>query len=299
MDGSDKIERVCLIGLGQMGVPMGANLAAAGVRVIGCDLSPDARRAAERAGLTTAATLADAARDADAIITMLPDGRIVREALLGAGGALTGDRPPSLVIDMSSSAPTDTVALGAELADRGVVLIDAPVSGGRRKAVDGTLTIMVGGAAQQTERAHPLFEAMGDRIFLCGALGTGHAMKALNNYVSGAGAVAAMEAVILGRDFGLDPNTMVDILNVSTGRNNTTEAKMKPYVLARDWSSGFGLGLMAKDIGIAADLACERGVTLTTLTAMAALWGEAAGALQDGADHTEIFRFLEGRAARE
>ncbi len=92
---------------------------------------------------------------------------------------------------------------------------------------------------------------------------------------------------------------MVDILNVSTGRNNTTEAKMKPYVLARDWSSGFGLGLMAKDIGIAADLACERGVTLTTLTAMAALWGEAAGALQDGADHTEIFRFLEGRAARE
>jgi 3-hydroxyisobutyrate dehydrogenase len=295
MENDDKVEAVAIIGLGQMGVPMAANLRAGGFDVVGFDLSDAAMEAARAAGLRTAATPVDAADGADALITMLPDGAIVRDALLGPDGALSGSAPPPLVIDMSSSAPTGTVALGADLAGRGVALLDAPVSGGRRKAVDGTLTIMVGGDDAAIARAMPAFEAMGERIFRCGALGTGHAMKALNNFVSGAGAVAAMEAVLVGRSFGLDPEAMVDILNVSTGRNNTTDAKMKQFVLSETFASGFGLALMAKDIGIAADLALAEGMDMPSLPAMATLWGEAAEALGAKADHTEMFRFLAAR----
>ena len=293
------LSTVCLIGLGRMGVPMALNLMKAGFSVRGHDVGPGACDAAAAEGVDVRDTAAEAAAGADVIVTMLPDGAIVREALIGAGGVLDADGAPRFVVDMSSSAPTDTVALGETLGARGVALVDAPVSGGRGKAVDGTLTIMVGGAAEAVARARPLFEAMGGRIFDCGGLGAGHAMKALNNYVSGAGAVAAMEAVIVGRSFGLEPDAMVDILNVSTGRNNTTEAKIKQFVLSRSWGSGFGLALMAKDIGIAAGLARAEGIDVPTLPAMAALWGRAAEALEDGADHTEIFRFLEEGAREE
>jgi 3-hydroxyisobutyrate dehydrogenase len=179
---------------------------------------------------------------------------------------------------------------------QGVALIDAPVSGGRKRAVDGSLTIMVGGADAAIVQAEPVLLAMGERVFRCGSLGAGHAMKAINNYVSGAGAVAAMEAVVLGRSFGLDPEKMVDILNVSTGRNNTTEAKMRQFVLSDSFASGFGLALMAKDIGIAAQLAESEGVALPTLQAMAALWRAAADTLEEGADHTEMFRYLANAA---
>ncbi len=292
---TSSIRSVCFVGLGQMGIPMAGHLSHAGLAVTGYDLSPAAREGAAGTGLSVAEDAATAATGTDAVITMLPTGAIVREALLGAGGILSAPDGPGLVIDMSSSAPGDTVSLGEDLAARGVALVDAPVSGGRKKAVEGTLTIMVGGDAAAADRARPLFEAMGGRIFACGPLGAGHAMKALNNYVSGAGAVAAMEAVLIGRDFGLDPGTMVDILNVSTGRNNTTEAKMKQFVLSRSWGSGFGLGLMAKDIGIAAELAEERGVPARLLPRTAELWARAAEALEDGADHTEIFRYLEAR----
>ena len=277
---------------------MASSLARAGAAVTGYDLSGAAREAAVAAGLTVGEDPAAAAAGARIIITMLPNGAVVREALLGQGGLLSNDEAPDMVIDMSSSAPSDTVALGEDLAARGIALVDAPVSGGRKKAVEGTLTIMVGGDAAAGERARPLFEAMGSRIFACGPLGAGHAMKALNNYVSGAGAVAAMEAVILGRDFGLDPEAMVDILNVSTGRNNTTEAKMKQFVLSRSWASGFGIALMAKDIGIAADLARQRGVPARLLPRTAELWARAAEALEDGADHTEIFHYLEAGEGR-
>lgn len=292
---TSSIRSVCFVGLGQIGIPMAGHLAHAGFAVTGYDLSPGARERAATTGLSVAEEAATAAAGTDAVITMLPTGAIVRQALLGPGGILSAENGRDLVIDMSSSAPGDTVSLGADLAARDVALVDAPVSGGRKKAVEGTLTIMVGGNEASTERARPLFEAMGERIFACGPLGAGHAMKALNNYVSGAGAVAAMEAILVGQNFGLDPEAMVDILNVSTGRNNTTEAKMKQFVLSRSWGSGFGLGLMAKDIGIAADLARERGVPARLLPETAELWARAAEALEDGTDHTEIFRYLEKR----
>ena len=202
------------------------------------------------------------------------------------------------MVDMSSSVPTDTVALGADLAKLGFRLIDAPVSGGVKRAVDGTLTIMVGGDEASLAQARPLLEAMGSKIFPTGRLGSGHAMKALNNFVSAAGVVAAMEAVIAGRKFGLDPERMIDILNVSTGRNNATEVKMKPFVLSETYASGFGLGLMAKDVGIAAGLAQSLGLHLPMLHEAAQLWRDAAGTLGAASDHTEIIKHIVAAAEK-
>jgi len=205
---------------------------------------------------------------------------------------LGGLKAGSLVIDMSSSAPVGTQALGAELAEARIRLVDAPVSGGVKRAVDGSLAIMAGGAAADVEAARPILAAMGKQIFLTGPLGSGHAMKALNNYVSAAGLAAAAEAVMVGERFGLASDTVVDILNASTGRNNATDNKLKQFILSRSFGSGFSLGLMAKDLRIALATA-EATHTPTPLgAACVALWNAAERALGGAADHTEIARYL-------
>jgi 3-hydroxyisobutyrate dehydrogenase len=288
---------VVVVGLGAMGIPMAARLKLAGFEVRGVDPQPAARAAFEAKVGAAFASSAEAAAQAAAVITMLPNGRIVREALLGAQGIAARLATGTLVIDMSSSAPTDTVSLAADLAARGLPLIDAPVSGGVRRAVDGTLAIMAGGAAEQVERARPLFAAMGKALFPTGPIGSGHAMKALNNYVSAAGLVAASEALVVGGRFGLAPDTIIDVLNASTGRNNSTEVKMKQYVISESFASGFALALMAKDLRIAADLATHLDLDVPQVQAIAAMWEKARDALPPSADHTEIYRFLAGNGA--
>lgn len=290
---------IAFIGLGQMGAPMTVNLLKAGYAVRGCDLSADARAALEAAGGAAFASPAEAADGADGAITMLPNGRVVREALLGEGGAAALLAPGSVVIDMSSSAPTDTRALGAELEEMDLHLVDAPVSGGVTKAVAGTLAIMAGGRPEAVAAAKPALSVLGERIFETGALGSGHAMKSINNFVGGSGVAAALEALLLAKTFGLDPELTVDILNASTGRNNATENKLKQFVLPETFAAGFGLALMAKDIGIADGLARELGLELPTLRNMAALWAEATEALPRGADHTELYRYLRDKPAAE
>lgn len=285
---------VAFVGLGQMGLPMASRLVAAGYRVRGADVSAAARDAFARAGGAAAPSLREAAEGAAAVVTMLPNGRVVREAVLGPDGAAAALAPGALVLDMSSSAPLDTQALGRDLADRGVALVDAPVSGGVKRATDGTLAIMAGGDPAQVERARPLLDALGQRVFATGALGSGHAMKALNNYVSASGLVAACEALLVGQAFGLDPDTIVDVLNASTGRNNSTEVKLKPFVISGSFASGFSLALMAKDLRLAADLAEALGVPAAGTERIAALWQDALARLGSGADHTEIYRYLAG-----
>jgi 3-hydroxyisobutyrate dehydrogenase len=251
--------KVGFIGIGNMGWPMATNLVRAGHEVLVYD--SNAERCAEFArtqGGTAARSPAEFA-GMDFLITMLPTGAIVREVLLNPNSGVAQHlTAPTLVIDMSSSEPGGTRALGAELAKRGVVLLDAPVSGAVPRAKLGTLTIMLGGDdSAAMERAKPVLQGMGNQIFETGGLGTGHAMKALNNFVAGACYTAAAEALLIGRRFGLDGHRMIDIMNVSTGRNFNTEVVMKEQVLDRRFSSGFALGLLAKDVKIAADLARE------------------------------------------
>lgn len=156
---------------------------------------------------------------------------------------------------MSSSEPVGTRELGKALDREGAILLDAPVSGAVPRAKTATLAIMIGGNDKAAiERAKPLLRSMGDRLFETGPLGTGHAMKALNNYIAAAGYTAVAEALLIGERFGLNQEAMVDILNASTGRNFTTEFMVKEHVLSGKFATGFAIGLMAKDVRIAADL---------------------------------------------
>lgn len=286
-----KTANVAFIGLGAMGQPMARHLIAAGFRVSGFDLSPDARSRFATEGGQACEEVSAALWNADIIITMLPNGKIVRDALL-SNENWRSLKEGALVIDMSSSAPSDTRRLAQDLAAKGVRLIDAPVSGGTKRAVSGQLTIMVGGSETDVEEARPILESMGAKIFRTGAVASGHAMKAINNYVSGAGVVATMEAVLLGQRFGLEADTIVDILNASSGKNNASDVKMKQFVLSESFDSGFATGLMAKDIRIAADLARHLDMELGALSATADLWENAAKELGQASDHTMMMKFL-------
>lgn len=300
----DAIRKITFVGLGKMGRPMAMRLIASGFDVTCFDSVPSLREPLVKAGAIDADTLSEAVQGADAVITMLPDGNIVRDVMMGQQGAASVMHKGSLLIDMSSSAPIGTRMLGQELQELGIAMIDAPVSGGMAKAIDGSLAIMVGGEPAQAERTRPVLEAMGSKVFHVGRLGSGHAVKALNNFVSAAGLAAACEAVLIAEAFGIDPDTLIDVLNASTGRNNSTQVKMKPHVLSGNFASGFALALMSKDIGTAADLAKELEVSnpslssLPVLKGQAAIWAQALGELGDQADHTEIFRYLKQSSER-
>jgi 3-hydroxyisobutyrate dehydrogenase len=277
-----------------MGRPMAERLVAAGCTLRVHDKAGRVRLAGARA----CASPWEAARGAQVLVTMLPDGKAVRSALLGRKGAAGALARGAVVIDMSSSDPLGTRELGRVLAERGIDLLDAPVSGRVEGARDGTLTIMAGGRAAVLRRVRTVLEVLGRRIFLAGPSGAGHAVKALNNYIAAAGTVAAFEAVIVGRAFGLDPALMTDIFNSSAGRNSTTENKIRQHVLSGRFASGFALALMAKDVGIAAGLARSLHVDAPLTCRTRDLWRAAERGLPAGADHTEIYRYLD-RPARK
>jgi len=286
---------VAFIGLGNIGGPMAACVARAGWTLHAFDLNGAAldRFAAAHPNAVRCASSADAARGMSVVVTMLPDGKAVRAALLGPDGAATTMAPGGLVVDMSSASPDDTRALGADLASRGLHLIDAPVSGGVRSAVVGKLTLMVGGEAARLDGVRALLGAMASNIFHVGPLGSGHAMKALNNYVSAAALVSTCEALVIGRELGLDPAAMVDVMNVSTGRNSATADKAKQYILSGTFGSGGALAMLAKDVRFAAELGQTAGAKAELARGIAALLTRAEAALGPTADHTEVYRFVD------
>jgi 3-hydroxyisobutyrate dehydrogenase len=263
-----------------MGEPMAANLARAGFAVQSYDASGKGNRKSVR----------EAASGADALVTMLPDGDVVREVVLEALPALQAG---AVVIDMSSSEPSGTRALATALSAKKVFLVDAAVSGAVVKAKDGTLAIMVGGEKALVKQVDPVLRAMGKEIFHCGPLGAGHAVKALNNYLGAAGTIAGFEALLVAQAFGLDPKPMIEAINASTGKNSTTERKIPQQVLTGAFSSGFKLALMTKDVGIAAGLASGLGVDTPYLRETLKLWRAAQKQLPAQADHTEMYRYLE------
>jgi 3-hydroxyisobutyrate dehydrogenase len=284
--------RVGFIGIGNMGSLMAGNLVKKGFDVAIFDVNPERMtRFAQEYGCRVAGKLLDLAVN-DVIVTMLPTGHIVRQVLLeGAEGGLAGAlKPGTIVIDMSSSEPLGTQELGTELAKRQLVLIDAPVSGGVQRAQTGKLTIMIGANdAAAVERVKPVLLGMGERLFETGPLGCGHAMKALNNYVAAACFAATAEAILIGERLGLDPATMVDIMNLSTGRNFMTEMGMKDQVLNQRFASGFSVGLLAKDVKIAADLGEGVGLDAPLSRLVADRWAAARDRLGPSRDHMEAF----------
>jgi 3-hydroxyisobutyrate dehydrogenase len=284
--------RVGFVGLGKMGWPMARNLAQAGFELVvrDADAGLQQRFASEHGGVT-AEKPADFA-GCDVVVTMLPDDRNVRDALLDwDGGIASALAPPAVVVDMSSSNPRGTKATGAELAALGLPLVDAPVSGGVPRAETGTLSIMAGTDDDAAlERALPVLEVLGDRVFRTGPLGSGHAMKALNNYTGAAAYAAVAEAVEIGRTFGLEPQTMIDVINASTGRSFNSEHVFGGHILTGTYATGFALGLMAKDVAIAADLGEASGVETPVVKLVSARWAEALEGLGFSADHSEAHK---------
>jgi 3-hydroxyisobutyrate dehydrogenase len=291
---SAAIKHVGFIGIGTMGWPMAANLVKAGFSVTVFDLSPTRSQEFVRAHFAakTTAALAELA-SLDAVVTMLPTGKIVSDVLLHSqhGAFLQHSKAGLQVIDMSSSEPTGTRQLAAELAKKGVILLDAPVSGAEPRAKAGTLTIMIGGDdAAAIELGKPVLNAMGNRLFVTGGSGSGHACKALNNLLGATAFAATSEAVLIAQRFGLDPHILVDILNVSTGKSFISEVVMKEHVLDGKFATGFKLGLMAKDVQIAADLAAAVGLDAPVTRMVNQRWAEALGKLGFDADNTEAIK---------
>ena len=291
--------KIGFIGLGMMGYPMAHHLATAGHTVAVMDLNSAtvARFVSEHAGAVAIADLKDL-HDVDMAITMLPDSNAVDAVILGINGKQgLGDvlKQGATVVDMSSSEPMRSRELAKALAVKGLNYLDAPVSGGVRRANDASLAVMVGGDAAVLEQCENILKTMGKNLTHVGPHGAGHAMKALNNYVSAAALVATAEALHVGKAFGLDPDLMVSILNSSTGKNNTTENKAKQFMLSSAFNSGFSLSLMAKDLGISMGLGKAMNQPMPLGQEVLGLWRSADQTLGKGADHTEMYRFLESK----
>lgn len=276
-----------------MGLPMARRFLEAGYRVRAHDRSASAAEALRAAGGTTVPGSAATARDAAAVVLMLPDSAAV-EAVMHDDGLLAAAEPGTVVVDMGSSRPMNTRALAQRAAERGVRLVDAPVSGGVKGAVNGTLTVMAGGEPEDVERVRPLLEVIGRRVLHLGPAGAGHALKALNNLMSATHLLLTGEAMLAGQRFGLDPVTMLEAVNASSGRSGSTERKWPDHVLPGTFDSGFGLRLMLKDMRIGVELAEATGVSARLGRAATELWAEAAERLPPAADHTEIVTWLRG-----
>lgn len=306
------LRRAGVVGVGRMGAPMAGHLVAAGLEVSVYDASePAARSFARRSPrATVAGSLAELAAWADAVVTMLPNGSIVRTVALGGEGGTDSlaagwaGRGPAegetagapLLIDMSSSAPSGTRALGTDLAVHGVAVVDAPVSGGVRGAEAGTLAIMAGGEAAALDRCTALFDAMGSTVVRTGGLGSGHATKALNNFLSACAMIAATEAALVARRFGLDPRLVIEAVNHSTGRSASTAEKFPRFVFSGDLEAGFALDLMLKDVATAVDLAQETETPAPLAAATRELLERAREDLPAGVDYMQIVRHLEALA---
>jgi 3-hydroxyisobutyrate dehydrogenase len=268
---------------------MALNLSKAGFDLVVYDSAPAAAAAFSGVENCTPATGPGDLAVCDAVITMLPTGAIVRDLLTRAdGGAfLNGARPGLIVIDMSSSEPAGTRELAAQLAARGVALIDAPVSGGVVRATDGTLAIMAGTDDEAAlEKVRPLLMAMGARVFETGGSGTGHAAKALNNVVAGTTFAVLAEALLAARRFGLDEATLIDVMEASTGQSFFTRHVMKQHVVSGEYATGFAIGLLAKDVKIAAGMARELGMAAPLMDLSLQRWEQARDALGYASDNS-------------
>lgn len=238
------------VGLGNMGGRIARRLTAAGHPVLGHDPAPGA---AEKAGATPAATVAEVGRDAELILLSLPDSKVVESVVLGDDGLLAHARKGQVIVDLSTAAPGSTRRLAGLLAAEGARLIDAGVSGGAAAAERGTLTIMAGGEREEIERITPILETFAQKIFHMGGPGTGHSAKLLNNFLNAVSLAATSEVMIAGRKAGLDPHTLLDVLNSSSGANWAT-ANRFPRIVEGDYlEGGLTSTLMTKDIVLYVD----------------------------------------------
>lgn len=289
------IKKVGFIGIGNMGAPMAAHLVKAGFDVTVYDIRPEAVSIfVERSGGKAAAAIPELAREADAVIAMLPNDKIVREAILGEQGAARTLSKGAIVMDMGTSDPVATRSLSQALAPRGIAVVDAPVMGGVVFANDASLDIMVGGEPDVIERCRPVLKAIGRSVMVCGGVGNAHALKALANYVNACALINSIEALTIGKRFGLDAKFMAEaLIPLCAERNHPIAKKILPHVFTRTYGTGMALGFIAKDVKIARDTARSVEAFAPLAEKVAELWSAAAERLGPHLDQTEIARFWE------
>ena len=280
--------KVGFIGVGNMGKPMAANIVKGGHEVFVFDSNPDTAGEVARAiGASRLESLAGLSA-VEVIVTMLPDGKVVRDVLLGPQGVASYATPGTLFVDMSSSQPMITRETGRTLAKKQLILIDAPVSGGVPRATTGTLTIMIGADDPAAiVRAKPVLACMGKTFFEVGALGAGHAAKALNNVVGASNYAVLADAMTVAKAYGIDQEAMVDLINVSTGQSFTSTVVMKQFVVPKKYDTGFAVGLLAKDANIAAELSDQLGISAPHIRLTGIRWAEARDELGAGEDNSK------------
>jgi len=288
------MSRVAFVGLGLMGRSMAENLLAAGHEVVVANRSPGPVEALEARGARGAASAAEAARGADAAITMLPDGPTVLALMEGEEGIVAALPEGALAIDMSTIAPAEARRLADAGAERGVSVLDAPVSGGDVGARQGTLTIMVGGEREDFERALPLFEAMGSSVTHVGPAGAGQVVKACNQVAVALILEGLVEAVTLGAAAGVNPETILDVFAGGMVGGRMLEAR-GPALLSRDHEPGFRLEHHLKDLGIALAEAQERGVDLPATPVVKALMEQLHAEGRGAENHTALIDAVEAR----
>jgi 3-hydroxyisobutyrate dehydrogenase len=291
---------IAFLGLGAIGRPMAARVAGSGLPLTVWNRT--ASRAADFAkefGARHAATPADAARDADVVVTCMPTSQDVASLLDGPEGLIAGLGNGATLIDCTSGDPATSRKIRDALAERNVGYIDAPVSGGTTGAEKGTLTIMVGGDAAVLERARPVLETFGQKIVHCGDVGAGDAVKAVNNAFLATHILAAAEGLAALVKMGVDPKVALDVINASSGRSNASMNLIPERVITRKFPRTFRLALLEKDVGIAAEVARDTRTPAPILQLTADLFRIARGEFGEVADHVEAVKMVEHWAGVE
>jgi 3-hydroxyisobutyrate dehydrogenase len=295
-DREQSLMRVAFLGLGAIGRPMAAHLAARDSLTVWNRTSERAREFAATHGAVAGETPREAAANAEVVITCLPTSREVEMLLEGPDGLEQGLTPGALLIDCTSGDPATCRRIARRLAERGVSFADAPVSGGVSGAEAGTLTIMVGADAETYNRARVVLSAFGKRIEHLGPVGAGHAMKAVNNALLAVNLIALGEGLTGLVKAGVSARTAVDVLNASSGRSFASESLVPERVLTGRWPQTFRLALLDKDVGIALTLLKDSDMLSPLLEVAGGLLASARAELGESADHVEVIRWIEHRA---
>lgn len=282
------------VGVGVMGSRMARNLAKAGHSLIVYDADPETtKKVAADIGGRAAASPREVAAASEIVITMLPNGHVVRDVVFGENGLGTGFKPGSMLLDTSSAEPWIAREIADRLSDRKVEMVDAPVSGAEEGARTATLVFMCGGSDANLFRARPLLEAMGKHVFHVGPIGAGHTMKAINNVTTALSFLCTAEALLVGKSYGLNAKAMLDVMNVSTGYSFASQNRILNDVITRKFEDQFKLSLMLKDMGIARQLAEAHDLPMPMIELGTERWQKAVELLGPTAVTTEIVRFVE------
>lgn len=285
------IRKVGVVGLGNMGLPIARTLAAAGFEVTGFDTMEE-RRAAFSPNL---GSLGDLATASDALLLSLPTSDIIEKVVAEAAESLTSGH---LILDTSTAEPASSRRLHTAMAARGIGYLDAPVSGGPTAARNGQLLVMAGGAESDLNRAAAVLQAIARQVVHCGGPGTGNVTKLVNNLLCAAHLTLAGEALALAEAGDLQPEALLAALNVGSGRSGVTELNLPRWVLSNSFDSGFSMGLMRKDVGLALKLASEVGLAPRLATAAGAIWRDSGASVPDSEDFNRMVPYAKETSRR-